>query len=120
MFEPRFSFADFSDQDDSPVVGSYRYEPYDTSERQPAACPRRFNVDELEGEAYQFQGHREEIDLHRQESALSTVPSFLNFQFRAFHPKSAPWSAVDPAGYVDGMNAYVFSRDEPMHRVEPV
>ncbi|MCL2649351.1 MAG: hypothetical protein FWD61_20545 [Phycisphaerales bacterium] len=36
------------------------------------------------------------------------------------HPKSAPWSAVDPAGYVDGLNVYLFSRGDPVNPVKPV
>jgi len=53
-------------------------------------------------------------------SGVRSASSFLNFQIRSFHPQIAPWSAVDPAGYVDGMNAYVLGGGDPVNPVKPV
>ena len=90
---------------------------------------RRFDVDKVEGEAYQFQGHREETAPHREDaetiepaptSSAPSEPPFVNFQLRAFNPKSVPWMSQEPLRYVDGMNVYLFSRGEPVHRVKPL
>jgi len=145
MFDPRFSFlnstrythgrrslrgalSDGVEYGVSPSGVEYIYDPtgrserpvydaYGSSERQPAECPRRFNVDELN---YQFQGLRHETDSVPVPSSEPSAPSLLNFQIRAFHPKSAPWTSADPAGYVDGMNAYLFSGGDPVNPVKPI
>jgi len=130
MFESRFSFSDFSDDDDlSGSCERHVYDAYGTGEHQPGHWRRQFEVDALEGETYQFQGHREEAAPHREAtettapaatSSESSAPSFLNFQIRAFHPKSAPWMSQEPADYVDGMNAYLFSRGDLVNPIKPL
>jgi len=120
MFESRFSFEDFSDRDDlSGSCERHVYDAYGTGEHRPGQWARRFEVEKF---GYQFQGHREETETIAPASSSSapSAPSFVNFQHRSFHPKSAPWSAVDPAGYVDGMNAYLFSRGGPVHPINPL
>ena len=64
---------------------------------------------DAEGSPYRFQGHRMES-----ESPL------INFQLRDFNPSSKAWAQQEPLAYVDGPNAYLFCRGDPVNRVEPV
>jgi len=116
MFEPRFSFADFSDQDDPTVCRErHVYDAYGTGEhRLPpfGQWQRRFDVEALEEAArlaYRFQGHRQD-----------TETSLVNFQARDFNPSLKAWVTQEPARYVDGLNVYLFSRGEAMNPVNPL
>jgi len=115
MFDPRFSFDDlFEDHDgsDSAVCRErHVYDVYGTGEHRPGQWRRRFEVEDLEAAArlaYRFQGHRQD-----------TETPLVSFQLRSFHPKSEPWMSQEPLRYVDGMNAYVFSRGDPVKPVKP-
>ena len=140
----RGALADVSEYGVSPSGVAYVYDPsgrferdvydaYGTGDRPyGSVVPRSVGWSprlDMEKFDYQFQGHREEAAPQREDtettapaatSSESSAPSFLNFQIRAFHPQSAPWSAADPAGYVDGMNAYVFSRGDLVNPIKPL
>ena len=72
----------------------------------------RFDAEALtdsEGQPYRFQSHRTDA-----ESPL------INFQLRDFNPSSKAWAQQEPLAYVDGPNAYLFCRGEPVNRVDPL
>ena len=49
-----------------------------------------------------------------------SLPGALpDFRIRDFNPSSKAWSQQEPLAYVDGPNAYLFSRVEPVKRVDP-
>jgi len=141
----RGALADVSEYGVSPSGVEYIYDPsgrlerdvydaYGTGEHpygsvvpRSAGWSSRFDMEAL-GE-YQFQGHREEAAPQREAtettapaatSSESSAPSFVNFQIRSFHPKSAPWMSQEPADYVDGMNAYLFSRGDLVNPIKPL
>jgi len=64
---------------------------------------------ETSGWSYRFRGHRTDA-----ESPL------VNFQHRDFNPVSKAWASHEPLAYVDGPNAYLFCRADPVNRVDPL
>jgi len=43
----------------------------------------------------------------------------INFQMRDYNPRTQTWISQDPLGYVDGMNAYLFVRGNPLNLKDP-
>jgi len=143
----RGALRDVSEYGVSPSGFAYVYDPsgrferdvydaYGTGERpygsvvpRPAGLACRLDMEKFD---YQFQGHRDEAEVHRDdgetiapapsssESSAPSAPSFVNFQLRFFNPKSEPWMSQEPADYVDGMNAYVFSRGDLVNPIKPL